>query len=219
GRGPVAKRRKVGNLLALAVLSAVVTKPMHPYEIASVLREREKDRDMQIKWGSLYRVVQNLEKHGFLEPVQRERRGGRPERTVYRITGAGRAELEDWARELLGVPERDDLRFRAGLSVAGVLSPDEVIALLAERVRVLDAEIAAERAELARHAERIPRVFLVESEYELAIRTAEAEWARGLLREMTDGSLPGMDEWRRFHRTGELPDDLRELAERGTDPD
>lgn len=215
----MAKRRKVGNLLALAVLSAVVTKPMHPYEIASVLREREKDRDMQIKWGSLYRVVQNLEKHGFLEPVQRERRGGRPERTVYRITGAGRAELEDWARELLGVPERDDLRFRAGLSVAGVLSPDEVIALLAERVRVLDAEIAAERAELARHAERIPRVFLVESEYELAIRTAEAEWARGLLREMTDGSLPGMDEWRRFHRTGELPDDLRELAERGTDPD
>ena len=215
----MAKRRKVGNLLALAVLSAVVTRPMHPYEIASVMREREKDRDMQIKWGSLYRVVQNLEKHGFLEPVQRERRGGRPERTVYRITGAGRAELEDWARELLGVPERDDLRFRAGLSVAGVLSPDEVIALLAERVRVLDAEIAAERAELARHAERIPRVFLVESEYELAIRTAEAEWARGLLREMTDGSLPGMDEWRRFHRTGELPDDLRELAERGTDPD
>ena len=81
------KRRKVANLLALAVLATVVTRPMHPYEIASVLRARSKDRDLEIKWGSLYRVVENLERHGFLAPVHSERQGGRPERTVYRIRG------------------------------------------------------------------------------------------------------------------------------------
>ena len=53
----MSKRRKVGNLLGLAVLSAVALKPMHPYEIASVLRERGKDQDIKIKWGSLYTVV------------------------------------------------------------------------------------------------------------------------------------------------------------------
>ena len=85
----MAKRRKVGNLLGLAVLSAVALKPMHPYEIASVLRERGKDQDIPIKWGSLYTVVANLEKHGFLKAAESVRQGGRPERTVYRITEAG----------------------------------------------------------------------------------------------------------------------------------
>ena len=62
----MAKKRKVANLMALAVLATVVQRPMHRYEMASVMRARGKDRDMDIKWGSLYTVVQNLEKNGFL---------------------------------------------------------------------------------------------------------------------------------------------------------
>jgi len=61
---------------------------MHPYEMASVLKERGKDADMPIKWGSLYTVVANLEKHRFIEAVESVKDGGRPERTVYRITPA-----------------------------------------------------------------------------------------------------------------------------------
>lgn len=64
------RRRPVSNLLALAVLTVVVQRPMHPYEMASVLRSRGKDQDMPIKWGSLYTVVRNLEKHGLLEAVE-----------------------------------------------------------------------------------------------------------------------------------------------------
>jgi hypothetical protein len=55
----LAKRRRVGNILALAVLATIVQRPMHPYEIASVLRARGKENDMPIKWGSLYTVVAN----------------------------------------------------------------------------------------------------------------------------------------------------------------
>ncbi|HEY2060929.1 MAG TPA: PadR family transcriptional regulator, partial [Amycolatopsis sp.] len=66
----MAKRRKVGNMLGLAVLSALLERPMHPYEMATVLRERGKDDDMKIKWGSLYTVVANLGKHGFVEAVE-----------------------------------------------------------------------------------------------------------------------------------------------------
>src|SRR5215470_10266992 len=129
----MAGRRRVGNLLALAVLSALVERPMHPYEMASVLRARGKDQDMPIKWGSLYTVVGNLAKHGLIEVAGNERSGARPERTVYRITDAGRAELADWVRELLGTPEREQPRFEAGLSVLGVLPPAEAIALLRAR--------------------------------------------------------------------------------------
>src|SRR5688572_3310914 len=108
------RRRKVGNLMALAVLGVLVEKPMHPYEMASVLRARGKDEDIAIKWGSLYTVVQNMEKHALIEAVQNSRQGARPERTVYRITDAGRSELDDWVRELVSTPERERPRFMAG---------------------------------------------------------------------------------------------------------
>jgi DNA-binding PadR family transcriptional regulator len=215
----VAKRRKVGNLLALAVLSVVLSRPMPPYEMASVLRARGKDRDMKIKWGSLYTVVQNLEKHGMLQATESQRQGGRPERTVYRITAAGRAELEDWVRELVGIPEREQPRFEAGLSVIGVLHPDEAATLLRDRLTRLEEQIATQRDALEADAREVPRLFLVESEYDLALREAEATWVRSLLEEFTTGSLPGLAEWRDWHETGRMPPELEELAERGSTHD
>src|SRR4249919_1933242 len=179
----MAKPRKVSNMLGLAVLSTVAIRPMHPYEIASVLRARGKDQDMKVKWGSLYTVVQNLEKHGFLAVAESVRQGGRPERTVYRITDAGRAELADWVRELIAVPEREYPRFEAGLSVLGVLSPDEVTALLKQRLTTLEQQVAEQRAALEAAGAEIPRAFLIESEFDLAIRRAEVAWVRSLLAE------------------------------------
>lgn len=210
-------KRKVANLLALAVLGTVVQKPMHPYEIASVLRARGKDDDIEVKWGSLYTVVRNLAKHGFLEVVDNTREGARPERTVYAITGAGRAELVDWTRELVATPHRDRPPFKAGLSMLAALAPDEAARALAERLAALDRGVADLRAGLdADRADGVPRLFLVEVEYELAVRAAEADWVRGLLTELSDGTMPGLDHWRRWHESGEIPPELVELAERGT---
>lgn len=214
----MAKRRKVSNMLGLAVLSTVSARPMHPYEMASLMRARGKDRDMQIKWGSLYTVVGNLEKHGFLAVAENVRQGGRPERTVYRITDAGRAELADWVRELIAVPEREHPRFEAGLSVIGTLTPDEVTALLFDRLAVLERENAEQHAALAATAEEVPRIFLIEAEYDLTIREAEARWVRSLLAELTDGTLPGLAQWREYHATGKVPPGLAELPERGAVP-
>ncbi|UUV28282.1 PadR family transcriptional regulator [Amycolatopsis roodepoortensis] len=190
------KRRKVGNLLALAILSTLNERPMHPYEMASILKSRGKDRDMGIKWGSFYTVVANLRKHGFIEAVESGRDGARPERTVYRITDAGRDEMLDWLRELLAELAPEEPKFVAGLSVLGWLGPDEVIALFRTRLAALDEDIASTRAELARLLEEIPRLVLLELEYHLAIRVAEAEWVRSILGELTSGSMPGLAEWR-----------------------
>ncbi|KAA9148783.1 PadR family transcriptional regulator [Amycolatopsis acidicola] len=214
----MAQRRKVGNLLALAVLSAVVQRPMHPYEMASILRERGKDKDMPIKWGSLYTVVGNLEKHGFLEAAESRREGGRPERTVYRITDAGRAELVDWARELVATPEPEQSRFQAGLSVLAIIPPTDVITLLRGRLDTLAGQLESQRKALTEAAAEIPRLFLIETEYELAIREAEAAWIKALLHELTEGTFPGLGQWQAFHDTGRLPPELTELAERGSEP-
>ena len=83
----MAKRRKVGNLLALSLLSLLAQQPMYPYEMAQTLRARGKDKNFKINWGSLYTVVANLEKYGFIEEAGTEREGRQPERTTYQITG------------------------------------------------------------------------------------------------------------------------------------
>jgi DNA-binding PadR family transcriptional regulator len=201
----MAKRRRVGNLLALALLSALVERPMHPYEMATVLRERGKDRDMPIKWGSLYTVVQNLEKHGLVRATGSVREGGRPERTVYELTEEGRAELADWVRELVSTPEPELPRFKAGLSIVMVLPPAEVITLLRRRLDTLEEQLAENRAALAAESPELPRVFLIEAEYDNALRAAEIAWVRSLLDELTAGTLPGQAGWQSWHDTGQPP--------------
>lgn len=210
----MAKRRRVGNLLGLAILALLAPGiPMHPYEMAGVLRRTGKERDMKIKWGSLYTVVGNLERHGLIEATSSSRDGRRPERTVYAITGAGREELRDWLRELVAEPEVEVPRFEAALSVLGVLAPDEALDLLGQRLAALEAGIAEQRANLDQHAAFVHRIFLIEDEYALAMRVAEAEWVRTLIRELTDGTISGVEEWRTSHRTGAVPPQWTQLLE------
>src|SRR5262249_33142338 len=101
------RKRKVDNLLALAVLSGPTPRAVHPYELAAVLRAHGKERDMNVRLSSLYTVVYNLAKHGFLEAVGTSRQGLRPERTTYRITEAGRREMVEWTRALISEPQAE----------------------------------------------------------------------------------------------------------------
>ena len=117
------------------------------------------------------------------------------------------------------VPEWDGEAFaslvQAALSVLGILGPDAAIALLRQRSATLEAQLAAQRAALAEYGREIPRFFLIESEYELALRTAEADWLRGIVAELRDGSFTGVAQWRAFHETGYMPPELAAMAERG----
>ena len=209
----MAKRRKVGNLLALSLLTLLAQRPMYPYEMAQTLRARGKDQNFTINWGSLYTVVANLAKYGFIEEAGTVREGRQPERTTYQITERGMAELRDWLTELLSVPEDEHGGFVTALSEAGILPPDEVIGLLTARLATLDKANAAHQDDLKRWTERLPRVFLVESEYQLAMRVAQSQWLRGLLTELVEGTISGIDGWRRMHETGEVPPELEELNE------
>lgn len=215
----MAKKRKVDNLLALAVLATVHQRPMHRYEMASIMRARGKDQDMDIKWGSLYTVVQNMEKHGFLEIIGSARQGARPERTIYGITEAGKQELLDWTRELISTPQPEHPKFAAGLSVLSALSPQEAIALLRTRLGRLAESITAQRAMIDEYSRELPRLFLVENEYGLAIVEAEAAWVRSLLDELTSGTYPDLAGWQAWHTSGEVPPEIAELVERGATPD
>jgi DNA-binding PadR family transcriptional regulator len=209
----MAKRRKVGNLLALYLLSLLAQAPMYPYEMAQLLRDRGKDKNFPINWGSLYTVVANLAKYGFIEEAGTVREGRQPERTTYQITGLGLTELRDWMTELLSVPEDERSGFVAALSEAGILPPDEVIGLLTTRLESLDKANAAAQDDLKVWVERLPRILLIEAEYQLAMRVAQSQWLRGLLTELVEGTISGIDGWRQLHETGVAPPEFEKLDE------
>jgi DNA-binding PadR family transcriptional regulator len=204
----MARRRKLTNPLALAVLSVLTTGPMHPYEIARVLKHWGKEESIKIRYGSLYTVVQDLEKRELVEAEGTARAGHRPERTVYRLTPDGRQELEERLRELISEPVKEYPLFASALSLVTVLPPGEVAVLLGERLRTLELEIVATRAMLDElvNAQRLPRVFVLETEYALATKVAEAEWVRGVIKELGDDSLPHVQQWRTWHETGKFPE-------------
>ena len=88
-------RRKITNTLALAVLGLLQERPMHPYEMAATLRSRHKDSAFKVNSGSLYDTVEALARERWIEPVENQRDGRRPERTVYAFPRSAR--VSSWA--------------------------------------------------------------------------------------------------------------------------
>lgn len=193
-------RRRVSNPLALAVLSCLTERPMHPYEISTTLRSRGKEQSIKLNYGSLYSVVESLQKHGLIRARETTREGRRPERTVYEITQAGIAECEDWLAELLSMPVRDFTSLEAGLSLMPLLEPDEVARLLDGRAERLRIEL---RAIDAGHAEAdalgLPELFVVESLYRRAILMAELDFITSLTGRIRSNDFGGTTAWRRMH--------------------
>jgi DNA-binding PadR family transcriptional regulator len=193
-------RRRVSNPLALAVLSCLSERPMHPYEISTTLRSRGKEDSIKLNYGSLYSVVESLAKHGLIAARETARAGRRPERTVYEITPAGTAEFEDWLAELLSTPVREFTSLEAGLSLMPGLPPDDVARLLARRAERLRVELRTLDAAHAESAElKLPELFLVESRFREAMLRAELDYLSGLAAAIQDGSLSGVGVWRRIH--------------------
>src|ERR687894_837609 len=141
----MASKRKVSNPLALAVMALLFERPMHPYEMVSLMKERGKHESVRLRYSSLYSVVSAMEREGLISPRETVREGRRPERTIYEITDAGREEFLTWLRELLREPVKEYTQFAAGLSFMPGLPPEEAIALLEERVRHLEGEIGEMR--------------------------------------------------------------------------
>jgi DNA-binding PadR family transcriptional regulator len=194
--------RSRSNPLALAVLACLAERPMHPYEIAKTLRERHKDASIRLNYGSLYAVVNTLLQRELILAEDSERPGNRPERTVYRLTDAGRHELTDWLGELLSVPVKEYTQYEAGLSLLAVLPPEEVVPLLQQRcsrIQVEQAQAAAVRAMAVQ--QKLPRLFWLEAEFSLALRTAELDWTQRLLADIESNQLDGLALWQQLHES------------------
>ncbi|MGE5289121.1 MAG: PadR family transcriptional regulator [Micromonosporaceae bacterium] len=193
-------KRKVGNLLALAVLSYLTQRPMHPYELGRTLREQGDARSIKFNHGSLYMVVGQLAKAGFITEQETSRAGQRPERTVYALTDAGRDELRDWLSELVEQPQHEYPAFVAALSLIAALPPSQVLDLLRTRLGHLAQQQAETRGLIDTSlAEGVPGLFLIEEEYRLALLQTESAFAGRLMQTITDPATDWIGPWAEFH--------------------
>jgi DNA-binding PadR family transcriptional regulator len=196
----MAPRRKVGNLLGLAVLSYLTQGPMHPYQLGRNLRDNDDVRSIKFNHGSLYMVVGQLAKAGFIVEQETVREGQRPERTPYALTDAGRRELHDWLGELIEEPQHEYPHFVAALSLIAALPPSKVVELLGSRMRRL-AEQRAEIRELidGTVAAGVHPLFQVEEEYRLAVLDAESSFVERFIEQITNSETGWGPQWAAFH--------------------
>ncbi|MDQ2742207.1 MAG: PadR family transcriptional regulator [Chloroflexota bacterium] len=175
------------NLWALTVLSFLRERPLHPYEMQRLIRERHKDDLLDLKRGSLYHAIGRLEKAGLIEAVDISREGRRPERTTYRLTDEGLDVLLDWLHEMLSRPSRDPNEFLAALSHLAHLTPEEATDCLVARTVFLEAEIAGLESVLRTTTPLIGRLLVLETDMARAWKQAELEWVRHLVDDLRNG--------------------------------
>jgi DNA-binding PadR family transcriptional regulator len=179
--------------LALSVMQLLDERPMHPYELAATMRERHQDEFIRLNFGSLYHTMEVLERNGWVVPAEREKEGGRPERTVYKLTKAGRETLVGVVGDILARPRREYPHFAAGLMFMHHLGAPEAAQHLAERAVALKATIEKLNRIMAEVRDMgVTRLALIELEHKIAMLEAERKWVINLEKEIKEGKL----EWK-----------------------
>lgn len=183
----MAGNRKVSNPLALTVLSYLSRGPMHPYDMVRTLRDNADERSVKFTPASVYMVVRQLAKAGFVTEHETLRTGMRPERTTYALTKAGREEWHHWLRELIEDPRHEYPQFVVALSLLAALPPGEVTGLLRERSHRV-AQVRAETQTMINNAVAggLAPLFLVDEEYRVTLLDAEAAFIKRLIEQIND---------------------------------
>jgi DNA-binding PadR family transcriptional regulator len=186
------------NPLALAVLVLLFERPMHPYEMAATLKLRNKEKSIKLRYGSLYTVIEGLQRDGLIAAKETVREGRRPERTIYELTPAGAERMRAWLRELLGTPVKEYPQFEAALSLLPAVPPGEAVALLEGRVVRLGEIAEGLRASIEAASKLVEPLFMVEVEYRIALIEAERQFIEEFVRRIkTDADY--VRTWEGFH--------------------
>jgi DNA-binding PadR family transcriptional regulator len=178
--------------LALAILGLLENGPMHPYGIQRLIKQWGKDQVVNVgQRTSLYRMIVRLEEAGLIAAGDTQRDERYPERTTYHLTEAGREASRQWLVEIVATPRNEFPEFPAALSFVMLLTPQAATGLFEERRDHLAQRITELEADLASEYEGapVPRVALIETEYQRAIAAAEVQWIDALLDDLRTGSL------------------------------
>lgn len=177
--------------LALALLVLLWEEPMHPYRMQQLIKHRQKDAVINVRLrSSLYQTIDRLLRAGLIAVQETEKAENRPERTVYRLTEAGAATARAWMHDMLANPINEFPQFPAALAHLALLTPEEALTDLQQRLQRLHEEIAVGKARMIEaDTYGVPRLFLLEDEYSRALLAAEQTWLQGVIADLASGRL------------------------------
>ncbi|MEU0501847.1 PadR family transcriptional regulator [Nocardia sp. NPDC005998] len=177
--------------LAMALLGILHLEPMHPYAIQRRIKEWGKDKVVNVtQRAALYKTIGRLQEAGLVTVRETGRDQQYPERTVYEITDAGRAACASWLAEMIGEPRNEYPDFPAALSFLMLLGPDGARIELERRAKSVRTKLADMDTDAAQAAAmQLPRVVMLEDEYQRAVTEAELRWLDSVIADLAAGTL------------------------------
>jgi DNA-binding PadR family transcriptional regulator len=155
-----------------------------------LLRDWGKDQVINVgQRANLYTTIKRLHAGGLIAVRQTERDQQYPERTVYEMTNDGRRLVLEWLADMVSTPRNEFPEFPAALSFAMLLGPERTLACLGKRADLLREQLAALENALENHSATLPRVTLLETEYQRAVVAAELGWVKSVLHDLRTGKL------------------------------
>jgi DNA-binding PadR family transcriptional regulator len=173
----------------LVILGLLLEKEMHPYEVQQAVNERQMTHYIKMANGSLYYAFEQLEKQGFVEVSSIEREANRPEKTIYRLTEAGKEEFQKQLLEQMAKKEQTHRPLYASLAFASYGEKEDIMLILKQRID-----------ELNRFLQKMKQLYTVKHKEENrskmyimagVIMHAETElrWLEGLYEDAASGNL------------------------------
>ena len=136
------------NLTRLVLLGLLADRGEgHGHQLRREVELRKADQWAGVGVGSLHRELRGLADAGLIEAVRTERVDNRPERTVYRITGAGRDELVTLRHRAIGELQLSADAMSVALIFTGAKHADGTSELVLRHRDAVLAELARLAAE------------------------------------------------------------------------
>jgi DNA-binding PadR family transcriptional regulator len=184
---PAPPRPSPSGLTVLALLSAG---PLHPYGMQRLIKTWGKDQVVNIgQRANLYKTIRRLHEAGLIAVRNTERTQQYPERTVYELTDEGRRAGMRWLEDMLATPRKEYPAFPAALSFAMLLEPEQVTRILSQRLGAVYDRLAELDSQLQDEHHQLPRIGLIETEYQRAVTDAEARWLGSVIDDINSGRL------------------------------
>jgi DNA-binding PadR family transcriptional regulator len=155
----------------LAVLSLIVEKPRHGYEIEQVIQERGMREWTEVGFSSIYYLLRRMEQRGLIVGgLQQAERG--PARKVYRPTPAGGRAFREAVLAALTDPQPTNSSLQLGLANLSAVTPEEAREALRQYRDQLADRLANVRQ---RRKNQRPLPYFVEAVFDHAITQIECE--------------------------------------------
>lgn len=197
--------------MKLLILGLLLEKDRHPYEIRKTMVDRNWNYAFRLRDGSLYYAVDQLREHGWIEAIHTVPVPGehRPDKTIYRITEAGRREFDRLMYAQLEQPSYPHHPMMLAMPFLRYADQARVAEIAARHLTACEERIASLQVTLAVKEKRIPSSALRNIRGMLQLGIAERDWLMTIINEARSGAYDeertDEGEWRPRARPNDAP--------------